>query len=67
MMKSQLLTYQKNIGNEKPIEEIVPEEFHEFIPTVFSERPIGTLPTRKQYDHAIDLKPDFVPYVQKPF
>ena len=32
MTKSQLLTYQKNIGNEKPIEEIVPEEFHEFIP-----------------------------------
>ena len=67
MTKSQLLTYQKNVGNGKPIEEIIPEEFHEFILTVFSERPIGTLPTRKQYNHAIDLKPDFVPYVQKPF
>ena len=67
MTKSQLLTYQKNIGNEKPIEKIVLEEFHKFIPTVFSERPIGTLPTQKQYDYAIDLKPDFVPYVQKPF
>ncbi len=29
--------------------------------------PIGTLPTRKPYDHAIDLKPDFKPVIQKPF
>src|SRR6266545_7961268 len=28
--------------------------------------PIGTLPTRKPYDHAIDLKPDFKPVIQKP-
>src|SRR6266545_6209240 len=30
----------------------------DLIPMVFSERPIGTLPTRKPYDLAIDLKPD---------
>ena len=54
MTKFQLLTYQKNIGTEKPIEEIVLKEFHEFISTVFSERPIGILPTQKPYNYAID-------------
>src|SRR6266498_5351417 len=34
---------------------------------VFSERPIRTLPTRKPYDYAIDLKPDFKSVIQKPF
>ena len=67
MTKSQLLIYQKNIGKEKQVKEIVPKEFHEFIPTVFSERPIGMLPMCKPYDHAIDLILDFKPYRQKLF
>ena len=67
MTKSHLLTYKKNIGKEKPVEEIVLKEFHEFIPTVFSERPIVMLPTLKPYDHAIDFIPNFKPYRQKPF
>ena len=49
------------------MEDLVPKEFHDFIPTVFSKRPIGKLPTSKKYDHAIDLKPDFIPKIQKPF
>jgi len=49
------------------VEDLIPKELHDFIPTVFSECPIGTLPTRKPYDHAIDLKPDFKPIIQKPF
>ncbi len=49
------------------VEDLIPKEFHNFIPTVFSERPIGVLPTRKPYDHAINLKPDFNPVIQKPF
>ena len=56
MTKLQLLTYQENKGKERPVKEIVPKEFHEFISTVFSERPIGTLPTQKPYDHTINLK-----------
>ncbi len=68
MMKSQ---YLKNVEHEqkrgKKPEDLVPKEFHDFLSTVFSERPIGTLPTRKPYDHAIDLKPDFKPVIQKPF
>ena len=49
------------------VKDLVPKEFHDFIPTVFSERPIEKLPTSKKYDHAIDLKPDFIPKIQKPF
>lgn len=37
MTKSQLLTYQENKEKEKSVQEIVPEEFYEFIPTIFSE------------------------------
>src|SRR6266540_3906009 len=65
------LQYLKNIEREqkrgKKPEDLVPKEFHDFLSTVFSERPIGTLPTRKPYDHAIDLKPDLKPVIQKPF
>src|SRR6266545_3826948 len=49
------------------VEDLIPKELHDFIPTVFSEHPIRTLPTRKPYDHAIDLKPDFKPVIWKPF
>ena len=45
----------------KTVEEIVPKEFHEFLPTVFSEREPGKLPPRSAYDHKIDLKPNFIP------
>ena len=68
MMKWQ---YLKNVEREqkrgKKAEDLVPKEFHDFLPTIFSERPIRTLPTGKSYNHAIDLKPDFKPVIQKPF
>ncbi len=68
MMK---LQYLKSVECEqkrgKKAEDLVPKEFHDFLSMVFSKRPIGTLPTRKPYDHAIDLKPDFKPVIQKPF
>src|SRR6266511_2995427 len=48
MTKSQ---YLKNVECEqkrgKKLEDLVPKEFHNFLSTVFSECPIGTLPTRK--------------------
>src|SRR6266542_5895311 len=57
------LQYLKNIKCEqkrgKKAEDLVSKKFHDFLSTIFSERPIGTLSTRKSYDHAIDLKSDF--------
>jgi len=47
--------------DERPIEEIIPQEFHAYLKTVFAKREIGRLPKRTTYDHAIDLIPDFVP------
>src|SRR6266542_4093895 len=42
------LQYLKNIKHKqkrgKKLEDLVPKEFHDFLSTVFSERPIGTLP-----------------------
>jgi len=45
MTKLQKLAFNKRKEEGKSIEEIIPKEFHDFIPTVFSERPIGKLPT----------------------
>ena len=45
---------------EKTVEEMVPEQFHKFI-KVFSKKELEWMPVRKAWDHAIDLKPDFVP------
>jgi len=44
MTKSQKLAFDER-KEEKSIQEMIPKEFHNFIPTVFSERPIGELPT----------------------
>jgi len=59
MSHSQLFA-QNNKKEEKPVEEIIPKEFHKYLTTVFTEREIGRLPPRTTYDHAIDLIPDFV-------
>ena len=68
MIQSQYFATQRAQERQKlSVEDLVPKEFHDFIPMVFSERPIGKLPTSKKYDHAIDLKPDFIPKIQKPF
>jgi len=62
-----LASHEAQKRTELDAKDLIPIEFHKFIPMVFSERPIGELPSRKKYDHAIDLKPDFIPRVQKPF
>ena len=68
MTQSQYLaSHEAQQRKKMDVKSLVPKEFHDFIPTVFSERPVGKLPTSKKYDHAIDLKPDFVPKAQKPF
>ena len=63
MTQSQYFASQR--AQELSMENLVPKEFYNFIPMVFSERPIGKLPTSKKYDHAIDLKPNFIPKIQK--
>ena len=45
---------------ERTIEEMVPEWFHKYL-KVFSKKESECMPVRKACDHAIDLKPDFVP------
>jgi len=52
---------QNDKKEEKPVEEIVPKEFHKYLMTVFAEREIGRLLPQTAYDHAIDLIPDFIP------
>jgi len=37
MTQSQKLAYAKKDKEEKPVEELIPKVFHDFIPTVFSE------------------------------
>ena len=62
MSHSQLFGLQEEKKKqEKPKEEIVPKEFHEYLETVFSEREVGRLPPRSRYDHKIDLKEGFIP------
>ena len=61
MSHSQLFALEEEKAKFKPKEEIFPKEFHKFLNTVFSERPVGKLPPRSKYDHAIELKPGFEP------
>ena len=51
---------------EKTVEEIVPPAFHAYL-DVFRKEPSEQMPTRKPWDHAIDLMPDFVPEKSKIF
>ena len=68
MSKSQFLALQKaKEWKAMKSEDLVPDEYKDFIPTVSSEWPIGQLPKSMKYDHAIDMKPDFIPRIQKPF
>ena len=49
---------------DKTFEELVPEEFRDFA-RVFSKQESERLPTRKPYDHAIDLEPGSTPPYSK--
>ena len=43
-----------------PVEEQIPEEFHEFL-DVFSEEKAARFPEPRQWDHKIEMKDTFVP------
>ncbi len=49
---------------EKPLEEMVPPEFHEYL-DVFSEQAATRFPASRPWDHAIELKPTFEPKSSK--
>ena len=45
-------------------EEMVPRQFHKYL-KVFEKKDSERIPTRKTWDHAIDLKEEFVPKKSK--
>jgi hypothetical protein len=61
MSHSQLFALEEEKKKERPKEEIVPKEFWKYLDTVFSEREVGTLPPRSNYDHKIEMKPNYEP------
>ena len=46
--------------SEAEAKKLVPEKFHEWI-KVFGKKQLERMPTRKLWDHAIDVKEGFVP------
>ena len=44
---------------EKPLKEWVPQELHDYL-SVFDKKTAKRFPKSRPWDHAIDLKPDFV-------
>ncbi|KAG5633266.1 hypothetical protein H0H81_009315, partial [Sphagnurus paluster] len=51
---------EKQEKTEKTTAELVPPQFHKYL-NVFEKKASERMPVRKPWDHAIDLKPDFVP------
>jgi hypothetical protein len=47
---------------EKPLEEVIPKKYHEFIP-VFSKVVVETLPPHLPYDHKNKLQQGFTPLI----
>lgn len=45
----------------KPLTEMIPPHYHDFLP-LFEKKASERFPISRPYDHAIDLKPDFVPH-----
>jgi len=46
--------------NHRKVEEIVPKQFYQWL-KIFRKVESKRMPTRKPWNHAIDLRPDFVP------
>ena len=58
-------SWDKNIVKvEKPVEEWVPKVYHEHL-SVFQKKESERMPVRKPWDHAIEMKPGFVPKKSK--
>ena len=48
----------------RTVEEIVPRWFHKYL-KVFEKKELERIPTRKAWDHTIDLRKGFVPKKRK--
>ena len=48
------------VKSEEEAKKLVPEKFHKWI-KVFGKKQSERMPTRKLWDHAIDMKEEFVP------
>jgi len=59
-LSQELAIAQENARTKKTVEEMVPPELHDYL-NVFSETKAARFPSRKPYDHKIELKPGFKP------
>jgi hypothetical protein len=59
MAKSAVFNQEKSEETKK-LEEQIPKEYHEFL-SVFSEQAAARTPSRKPWDHKIELKEGFIP------
>jgi hypothetical protein len=48
----------------KPVEELVPEQFHDFL-SVFQKKELECMLLKKLWDHMIEMKPGFIPKKSK--
>lgn len=55
-----------HVKDERPIQELVPKEYHDYL-SIFDEQKSQRLPPSRPYDHAIHLKSTFVPKNFKPY
>ena len=57
---TQLATEENKKKQDKPIKELVPEEFHEYL-DVFDEEKANRFPMERPWDHKIEMKEGFEP------
>ncbi|KAJ2927416.1 hypothetical protein H1R20_g9679, partial [Candolleomyces eurysporus] len=50
----------EEVKKEVPLEEQIPKEYHDYL-KVFDKEAAARFPDPRPWDHAIDLKPDFIP------
>ena len=61
LLKSENMTKtETGLSEKEKLEKMIPKEYHEFL-DVFSEEAASRFPTRKPWDHKIELKEDFEP------
>ncbi|KAI5115593.1 hypothetical protein M0805_001632 [Coniferiporia weirii] len=51
---------QEHIQEAKPLTNMIPWEYHHYL-NIFQKQSAERFPISRPYDHAIDLKPDFIP------
>ena len=59
-VSTELAAKENMAKQEKPLKEQVPQELHDYL-SVFDKKTAERFPESRPWDHAIDLKPDFIP------